>query len=74
MGVLGAGVSTPTFSLILRSVFVCEFANQYDVASRYPKTASGKIQKFKLREMGIEMLKRRQKPLRKEGGEEKKEI
>lgn len=31
----------------------------------YPKTASGKIQKFKLREMGMEMLKeaeiRRQK-------------
>ena len=23
----------------------------------YPKTASGKIQKFKLREMGMEMLK-----------------
>jgi acyl-coenzyme A synthetase/AMP-(fatty) acid ligase len=25
----------------------------------YPKTASGKIQKFKLREMGVEILKNR---------------
>jgi len=25
--------------------------------AEYPKTASGKIQKFKLREMGIEILK-----------------
>ena len=26
--------------------------------NRYPKTASGKIQKFKLRDMGMEMLRR----------------
>ena len=39
------------------------FADLWGVSlmiDRYPKTASGKIQKFKLRDMGMEMLRREQ--------------